>query len=233
MSDLLDVLQSLPDGVTSRPAGADVVVADVARGHCALARQRRRRIAFSTVAVAGAAAVVAGAGQLTQTGGSAPPVAKSSRATVQAPRLRLTAYTGPQPAGFKVRTVPAGWHVIWSNKNSFVVAPPGPDGAVTKTNPANKRVVSYVGRIAVMLQDASQLPGDSPVTKVTINGKKGVLGLADSGNSTDRAAWLIFPDGAGHSVLVQVPTSLHLTNDQIVRFAQGITVTKAAMAGVG
>jgi hypothetical protein len=36
-----------------------------------------------------------------------------------------------------------------------------------------------------------------------------------------------------HKVLVQVPASLGLTRAQIVSFAQGITVTKAAKAAAG
>lgn len=42
------------------------------------------------------------------------------------------------------------------------------------------------------------------------------------------AMWLIFPDATGNKFLVQVPASLGLTNDQIVHFAQGITVTSDA-----
>jgi hypothetical protein len=36
--------------------------------------------------------------------------------------------------------------------------------------------------------------------------------------------WLIFPDGAGHSVLVQVPAGT-FTTDQLVTLASSITVS--------
>jgi hypothetical protein len=41
------------------------------------------------------------------------------------------------------------------------------------------------------------------------------------------------PYGQDHEVLVQVPLSLGLTDKQIVSFAQGITVTSAALAANG
>ena len=71
------------------------------------------------------------------------------------------------------------------------------------------------------------------VTQVTINGKQGQLGFAEGGTGKSRYEWLIFPDSAGHKVLVQVPASLGLTQAQVVSFAQGITVTKAAKAAAG
>lgn len=229
MPDVLDVLRTLPDAVTPGPAGADVAAADVARGHRALIRQRRRRIACSSAAVAVVAAAAVGASQLTQLGGSAPPAAAGSSATAQASRVRLVAYTGTQPAGFKVSTVPAGWQVASSSKSAFVVAPPG---TVTTPDPPGHQIF-LPGRIAVMLQGSSQLPGNVTVTKVTINGKEGLEGAPLRGTAPWRVVWLIFPDAAGHKILVQVPTSLGLTNDQIVRFAQGITVTSDAVAAAG
>jgi hypothetical protein len=242
MQDMVDVLKTLPHAVTPAPAGAEIVAADVARGHRALVRRRRRRIAGSSV-VAAVAAVMVGATQLTQVGGSRPPAADGSSATTQqAARVQLVDFTGTQPAGFKVSTVPAGWRVISSNETAFVVAPPGADTSTSVTDPAGGQLFSFEGRIAVMLQGMSRLPSDSPATKVSINGRDGLLGhartpAAKAGQSSRDAAmgalWLIFPDAAGNKVLVQVPTSLGLTNDQIVRFAQGITVTSQAHSSGG
>jgi hypothetical protein len=84
-----------------------------------------------------------------------------------------------------------------------------------------------------MLQGQSTMPSQSPVTKVSINGKEGLLGLAEGGTGSARSMWLIFPDGRGHEVLVQVPLSLGLTDQQIVSFARGITVASAARAANG
>jgi len=160
-----------------------------------------------------------------------PRVANGPAATTQTSRIRLVAYTGAQPVGFKVSTVPAGWTVASSDRTAFVVAPPGTSTSAQGRGP--RWSVSFEGRIAVMLQGMSRLPSDSPITKVTVNGKKGLLRLAHGGDAATRAAWLIFPDGAGHKVLVQVPTSLGLTDDQIVRFARGITVTGEAQPVAG
>jgi hypothetical protein len=233
MPDLIDILRTLPDASGPGPARADVVAADVARGHRALSRRRRRRIACSSAVLAVAVSVGVGAGQLTRPGDSASPAASGPGATTQAPRVRLAAYTGAQPVGFKVRTVPEGWHVVSSDRSEFVVAPPGADTSASKNDPAGGRAISLEGRIAVMLQGMSRLPGHSPVTKVDVNGEQGRLGLADGGDAKTRAKWLIFPDGAGHQVLVQVPTSLGLTDAQIVRFARGVTVTGDAQATHG
>lgn len=226
MQDMVDVLRTLPHAVPSGPATADVVAGDVARGRRALIRRRYRRLACSSAVVAAAAIVAAAVGAVgaPRLGDSAPITGATHESQMQ-----LVAYTGTQPAGFKVSTVPAGWHVISSDRTAFVVAPPG----ANTSEPAGLPGVSFVGRIAVALQGMSRLPSDSPVKKVTVNGKQGRLGVAHGADKADLAVWLIFPDGVGHNVLVQVPKSLGLTDDQIVRFAQGVTVTGEAEAAAG
>jgi hypothetical protein len=239
MPDVLETLSALPHAVTPGQAGADVVAADVARGHHALSRQRRRRFAGLGAAVAAVAAVtVTITSQPAQLGRSAPSAAGGSTATTQTAKVRLVAYTGAQPTGFKVSTVPAGWKIISSDDYSFVVAPPGAPATEPTSNPGggqrghSSQVGSFVGRIAVMLQGMSELPSNAKATTVLINGNAGQLGLAAGGNTQTQARWLIFPDD-GHKVLVQVPTSLGLTKAQIVSFAQGITVTSEAKAAGG
>jgi hypothetical protein len=237
------MLRTLPRAVTPGPAGPDVAAADVARGHRALSRQRRRRFAGAgagaAVAVVAAVAVTVG-GQPAQLGRSAPSAAGRATATTQSTKIQLAAYTGAQPVGFIVSTVPAGWRVTSSDDYSFVVAPPGaassaavPAGGQAKSGHQVSDPGSFVGKIAVMLQAMSELPSGSKPTPVTINGKVGQLGFAEGGTGKSRYEWLIFPDGSGHKVLVQVPASLGLTQAQIVSFAQGITVTQAARATVG
>jgi hypothetical protein len=253
MQDVQEMLRTLPHAVTPRPAGADVVAADVARGHHALSRQRRRRFAGLGGAVAVVAAVaVTVTSQPAQPGRPAPSAADRSTATAQTPKIQLAAYTGEQPVGFIVSTVPTGWRIYSSDDYSFVVAPPGATTAPAPAVPADaqdqakakaaaaakaghkvSQGVSFVGKIAVMLQGMSELPSGSQPTQVTINGKEGQLGFAEGGTGAARVEWLIFPDSAGHKVLVQVPASLGLTQAQIVSFAQGITVTKAAKAAAG
>jgi len=259
MQDILDALRTLPHAVTPGPADPDVAAADVARGHRALSRQRHRRIAFSGAALAVVAAVGVAVGNPARVDSTTHPAAadsgttKGSGAAGQATKVKLVAYTGAQPAGFQVSTVPAGWQVISSDRYSFVVAPPGASATAPQTAPVGRgpagqrqqhgtapqahpgggQAVSFVGRIAVMLQGQSTMPSQSPLTEVNINGKEGLLGFAEGGTGSSRDMWLIFPSGQGSKVLVQVPVSLGLTSNQIVRFAQGITVTSVAVPASG
>ncbi|MGV9350644.1 hypothetical protein ACWDSD_39055 [Streptomyces spiralis] len=224
MQDMIDALGALRGTNAQIPASGDAVAADLERGHRALIR-RRRRIAGVSVAAVGMATAIAVAvvGPLGESGSSvatkraAQPSASSGHSKTSI-ALELTAYTGVQPAGFKVDTVPAGWSVRSSDKYAFVAVPPGTG------NGAN-----YTDGIAVFLQGESVLPDDSPVTKVSINGKDGQLGFSGG----REAKWLIFPDAAGHKILVQVLPKLGLTDEQIIRFAQGITVTSHARAARG
>jgi hypothetical protein len=226
MPDVMDVLRTLPHAVTPAPTSPDVVAADLARGHRALVG-RRRRFAFSGAAVVAVAvaAVAVGIGQIGQPGGAAPTVAEGPGTTTQTLRPKLVAYTGTQPVGFEVSTVPEGWQVISSDTSMFVVTPPGQDTA----QPAPGRAVSLQGRISVSLQGLSRLPDGSPVTKVDINGRAGELGFPwETEGKLSDTRWLIFPDASDRKVLVQVPGELGLSDDQIVRFAKGIAVTDEA-----
>ncbi len=219
MLEVLDALERLSQAVTAAPPSPETVAGDIARGHRALTRRRRRRAcsAASAVVIAAVALVTANA---SQAGHIAPPASAGSRAA-QTSGVRLVAYTGAEPAGFTVSTVPAGWQVVSSDRAAFVLAPPG---ASTAEPTGDGTVVSFVGRLAVMLQSMSRLPAGVPVTTITINGRPAQLGPYDE-SGQNRARWLIFTDTAGHKILVQVPASLHLSTDQIIRFAQGITAT--------
>jgi len=242
------MLQALPHAVTPGPAGPDIAAADVARGRRALNQRHRRRVA----GLGGAVAVVAGlAVVISQPSGPgrSAPSASTPSAITRASTIQLTAYTGTQPTGFRVAAVPTGWTVVSSDDYSFVVAPPGasttrdggaavPAGASAAAQAHEGKAhvstpVSYVGRIVVMLQGMSELPKNEAVTAVTVNGRPGQLGLAEGGNAATRSEWLIYPDGKGHQVLIQVPVSVGLSTAQLVQFADGITVTSAAKAAAG
>jgi hypothetical protein len=225
MPDVIDILRNLPSAVTPGPAGSDVVAADLARAHHAVARQRRLRMTVAGAAVVAVAAVGVGAAQLGGQPGGQAPVAGGTGETAQSVRLELVAYTGEQPKGFEVSTVPEGWQVVSDDASSFVVAPPGEE----ISPPGPGRAVSLADRIAVSLQGLSEFGGNQQIKQVDINGEAGQLGFAlESEDKLSDTRWLMFPDGAGHSVLVQVPASVKLTDDQIVRFARGITVTDQA-----
>jgi hypothetical protein len=221
---MIDALGALRGTGTPVPATEDAVAADISRGHRALLRRRRRLTGVGVAALGMVTAItVAVAGPLSESGSSvamkhAAQPSESSRHAESPIALELAAYTGVQPAGFKVDTVPADWNVRSSDKYAFVAVPPGTGNGA-----------SYMDGIAVTLQRESVLPADSPVTKVSINGKDGQLGFSGGRESK----WLIFPDAAGDKVLVQIPVKLGLTDEQIIRFAQGITVTSRARAARG
>jgi hypothetical protein len=225
MPDLMDVLRNLPQAVTPSPAGPEVVAADVARGHHAVTRRRRQRITLSGAAVAVVAAVAVGAVQMGQQSSGPVTAAGGDSATVQSTRLQLVAYTGEQPKGFKVNTVPDGWQVISDDASAFVVAPPGQD--VSQPKPGH--AFSVADRIAVSLQGLTSFDKNQQVKNVDINGEEGQIGFARESEGKDSdTRWLMFPDASGRRVLIQIPASVNLTDDQLVSFARGISVTDQA-----
>jgi hypothetical protein len=222
MRDLMDILRNLPQAVSPEPADPEVVAADVVRGRRAV---RRRRLTLSGAAIAVVAAVVVGAAQLGQQPGDQVTAAGGDKTTGQSTRLKLVAYTGEQPRGFRVSTVPDGWQVASDDASSFVVAPPGQD--ISPPKPGHP--FSTAGRIAVSLQGLTKFTKNQQVQKVDVNGEVGLIGFAQGpGGTTSDVKWLMFPDAAGRRVLVQLPGSVDLTDDQLVDFARGISVTDQA-----
>ena len=227
MQDMIDLLGSLREQNTVQPASPETVAADVARAR----RTQARRRTVGTAVVAAVAAVTVGA--VATAGGARTAAVASAPSTShqQALSVQLDAYTGAQPAGFIVSTVPSGWTVRTSNPFAFVVEPPN-----SSYRPATPDGVNFENAISVLLLGDSNGPSFD-VTSVTVNGHPGKLGL-----TSDRTAeWLVYSDGSGPQVLVQVPLKIpladgqtvHLTNAQILQFASGITVTGAAQAGKG
>lgn len=223
MPDIMTVLQNLPQ--TSAPADEAVVAADVARGHRAVSRRRQQRIGFTAAAVAVVAGVAVGAGQL---GTTANHQRTTAGTDITAAGLQMVAYTGEQPSGFEVTTVPDGWTVISSQPYEFVVAPPGREtGGGPSAGPSSGPApVFYDGRIAVYMVGDGPGPNASHAEKVDINGKPGKLGAFPKTKTSPDAHWLTFPSDHG-TVVVQVPDSTGLSNDQILTFARGVTVTDA------
>jgi hypothetical protein len=230
MSDIEDVLRSLSHLGTSPPAAPEIVAADVARAHRAATRRRRRR--FSTTLVG---AVVVGAAAAL---GPHLIAASTDSGRVTIPSgPKLVAYTGEQPTGFKVSTVPDGWQLVVADRSAFVLGPPGASASTGGANatdgpqPAgNATSLSLRDRIAVSLQLRRTIPDSSQTRPVDINGRSGMLGhpLAAPNRLSD-TRWLSFPSGHEGYVLVQVPASLGISDDQIITFAEGITVTEEAL----
>ncbi|MBM2614977.1 hypothetical protein JIG36_05310 [Actinoplanes sp. LDG1-06] len=221
MPDVEDVLRNLT--VAPGRTGPDVVAGDVARGRRAATRRSRQRL---TIAGGFVAVVAAAAVGLTQVGPGSGSPEKVGPGSGSSARLTLVSYTGAQPTGFEVSTVPDGWKVVSSDPSSFVVEPPNRGDLPGD----NSGAFSLEGRIAVQLQGESRFPAESPVTKVDVNGREGRLGHPlESEGKLSGTRWLFFPDATGRDVQVQVPESVGLTQEQIVDFAEGITVTAEAV----
>ena len=135
----------------------------------------------------------------------------------QGSTVDLVAYTGAQPEGFELATVPEGYVLQGSDAFVLTLAKPG-----DTTHPLN-----FENKVVIMLesQDAAQRLGAG--RDVTVNGEPGKL----DGRS-DETRTLRYFQGE-HLVLVQVWEGIGLTDDQIVEMAEGITVTSAVVAGVG
>lgn len=223
-ADIIDLLQRDPACIDAPPASPAVVSADLARGHRALVRRRRRIAARSLVGVGAAAALLSlSLVPLATQDGHRTSLAGGSAGSSTASALRLVDYTGPQPGGFTVGKVPADWSVRSNDEYSFLIQPRGAADAVSANG-----LVDLSNDIVVMLQGLSTLPAGS-ARPVSVNGRPAQIGEPKSGTAGQTATWLIFPDGAGHSVLVQAPAGT-FTTDQLVTLAASITVSGQAQA---
>lgn len=238
MTDL-DTLLSQAAHSPTGPASDATVDADLARGRRALTHRRMRRTGTRSV-LAGALAIGAFAayspGSHPSTGTTAgKPV--TSTATTKAPTLstttagksgsvtagiKLVAYTGEQPEGYTVDSVPAGWEIQGVNDFALAIAPVGF---------ADQSIDSFRGKIVVMLQsmDAKPLTPAQGNTVAVGNG----TGIVSNFDRQD-GLQLNYKDAtSGKWVMVQAPLSLHWTDAQLGTFAAGVHVNASAQAGRG
>jgi hypothetical protein len=217
------------------PPSAEVVEADVRRGRSAVLRRRRRRTIGSSVAstaavaaIVGAAIIVGGPGE---TGGA--PATGPAPAPAQQPDsvqgkdrgVRLVAYTGEQPDGFFVDLVPEGWYIQDPEHGAYSLAI-AEEGDTSHPD-------DYVGKLVVSLLSSS-LPQELPDggVPVEVNGQPGVITDFDE-TTTAITLTYRYPDGRYVEVQAWSMADLGWSNDQLVEFAEGVTVTADAKAGVG
>jgi len=205
MYELTDRLGELSQLPAAEPAES-TVQADLQRGRRAL---KRRRLRAGTAGVAVSAAL-ATAAALTYAGTSGP----SSHSHTPG-RAQLVAYTGAQPAGFTVREVPQGYVLQGATVASLDIAQPGDHSSLD----------AFEGKLVVLLQSRDGKT-DTSGTPVTVNGRAGYL------RHEPDVTILEYTDGT-HDILVQDWNSIALSDDQLVQFAAGVTVTSAAQAGIG
>jgi hypothetical protein len=215
MTDLQTLL--LDAGRPGADPPAHVVDDDLARGRRALVRQRLRRGGTRSLLVAAAAV---GSLLVVQTQGpsQSPEHAAGPSAPGSTSSVKLVAYTGSQPQGYTVGSVPDGWEIQGVDNYALVIAAVG--------NP-DRQLDSFAGKLVVMLlsKDAS-IPTTG--TRVAVGSTTGIVSHVDPAT-----AQLFFTDAAGHVLDIQVPAALNWTDAQIGQFGAVVHANASAQAGVG
>jgi hypothetical protein len=227
MKDLFELaLSDIPR--TGQPA-------DLARGRRLLRRRRQRMAGLAGVT----AAVLCGIGVPLSLGGSAPaashPVAAASSPVSTHPKaasspthkttpvtqahvIKLVAWVGTQPPGYKVDWMPKGWVVQGSTPFALTMAAPG-----TK----DKDPTVFVGKLVVMLQSADASAPPATWADQPVNGRPGKFDVQGD------TQILIFKVAGGQWVDIQAPVSLGWDSAELAKFGGGVTVLAAAQAGRG
>jgi hypothetical protein len=226
MSDIEQLLRQSAKSSEVTPS-PDVVEADILRGRTAWRLRRRRQAVWSSVGSTVAAAVVVGSAIVVggvggSDGAGESPEAGPRAVPAQTPKseVQLVAYDGEQPNGFVVELVPEGWYIQIPDhpQYSLTIAPEG-----DTTSPD-----AFVGKLVVTLQSKDVGPGvPQRGDPVEVNGRPGVV---SAGGDADL---LTYDYGDGIYVDVQAWHDLGWTDEQLVTFAEGVTVTADALAGVG
>jgi hypothetical protein len=231
MKDLFELaLSDIPR--TGQTADPDE---DLARGRRLLRRRRQRMAGLAGVT----AAVLCGILVPLSLNGSTPaashpvaaassPVSTHPKATVtptptatsavQTHAIKLVAWVGTQPPGYRVAWMPKGWVVQGSDPYALTMAPP---------NAKDKDPHVFLGKLVVMLQsrDASAPPSnwaDQPV-----NGRPGKFDVQGD------TQILTFKVAGGQWVVIQSPVSLGWNSAELAKFGGGVQVLAAAQQGRG
>jgi hypothetical protein len=126
---------------------------------------------------------------------------------VAPPAPRLVPYAGPQPEGFSLTYVPAGYGVQNANGSTLVLAAAG--DATVWEDFSNKVVISLA---------SPEFAAASSGTAITVHGLP--ASLSDPGE----ARILRYTDG-GKAVVVQAWNSIGLTELDLIQFAEGLSVS--------
>lgn len=207
-------LNALLNTATGAPSTAEVD-ADIARGRRALRSRRMTVLGGGTFAIVLAAGAGLGGGAFGESG--APSVPAASAPAVVSPAMTFVAYTGDQPEGFTVATVPDGWKVQGVNEFTFVIAKPGVDSSVD----------SFLGKLVVMLE-SQDAKGPFEGEAVTIGGRDAVLAKPGDGYGI-----LHWADADGNRLVVQWPLDAGFSDAEMTEFAAGVDVLPGAKSGRG
>jgi hypothetical protein len=224
MPDPMTRLAALHDGP---PAAVDdaAIASDLCRGRDARVTRRRRRAGAAGAAALGVVAVSSLSYALASGGSSrapqavAPPTvvrhtpANATSTSTSTPAFQLTAYRGRQLAGYTVKQVPRGYVLQGISGSVLDIAESGDHSSLD----------SFVGKLVVMLNDHA---GPATGTPVSVSGHPGRI------DDQDGVLTLTYSDGT-HDVDVQAWSNIHISRDQLVQFAEGVTVLPSAQVGHG
>lgn len=230
MRDMTDRLARLdhPSGADTAPSDS-TVAADLRRGRQALRRRNARRAGAGVVGVAAAATAiviaVSGSSHPDSTPRadprtSTPPTTSTRTTGTSTPpkptAIKLVAYEGTQRPGFTVQFVPDGYVLQGVSGSTLDISEPDDHTSLD----------SFVGKLTVGIEEATDGQGLDAYhgRPVTINGQPGLISTSQYGTT------LVFDQGHGSNnvVTVQCWKNITLTQDQVVAFAKGVTVTAAA-----
>lgn len=207
MNDVIDRLARLTPSPAASPA--EDAAADLHRGHRALARRRIKRAALG-----GAALTLAVGGAF---GGIALTSGNEGAPTVQAAadNVRLVDYDGTQLPGYTVAKVPEGFVLQGTDQHILAVARPDDHSSIS----------DFRDKIVVTLETGTS-EGDGSAN-TTVNGQPATIATNSEGTTTLKYPYRDL------TVVIQMWSTIHLTDEQLVEFAEGVEVTADAKPSFG
>jgi hypothetical protein len=234
VNDVKDLLElALSDGPAPAPGQPCDPAADLARGRRLLRRRRQRLAGLAAVAAAVLCGVLVplalpGSGTVagrtaTATAPSSHPPSGQARSHSAAPepqsrQIKLVAWKGTQPPGYRMSWMPKGWVVQGSTPYALVIAAP---------DARDKNPDSFAGKLVVMLQsrDATAPPADW--ASQPVNGRPGKFDVQGD------TQILTFQIAGGQWVVIQAPVSLGWDGAELAKFGSGVRVLVTAQQGRG
>jgi hypothetical protein len=201
--------------------------ADLARGRRAL----RRRRGIQTVASAALAVAALLAGFTFANRTAASPDGRTAEVPAAAPATGVVEYTGEQPKGFTIKTVPAGYTVRSDDNNVVVLGPEGEQGPIPDVDPfrdPEHDAQTYAGQVRISVETTEDMTIGTG-TGIKVAGKEGILTKGPTGMPTADAGWSVWVlQSAGRWLIVYFGQGFKLSQSEMIEVAAGVTVRKTA-----
>lgn len=195
------------------------VHADLARGRAARRRRHARRMIAGLVVAGGLSAVGATVAQ------------PNNSAQHMSPAANLTAYSGEQPATFRVRVAPAGWHVSRLSASVIEFSPnevaaAQPQLAISQPAGGRSLPADQVEPLTVSLQRSQPVPVGAVATNATVAGHSATIYrfTAPGAAQVAGSARLDVRISSTTRLIVTVGPTLRWDDQRIVQFANSVQV---------